>query len=65
MDQYWKFTQSDAEKNEFYRQVGTRMVTLRMSSCLQKIDLRQDKVEEITKHQYDTTQQVTKWYDDF
>ena len=65
MDQYWKFTQSDAAKNEFYRQVGSRMIALRMSSCLQKIDLRQDKVEEITKHLYDTIHEATKWYDDF
>ena len=65
MDQYWKFTQSDAAKNEFYRQVGSRMIALRMSSCLQKIDLRQDKVEEITKHLYDTIQEASKWYDDF
>ena len=41
------------------------MIALRMSSCLQQIDLRPDKVEEITKHLYDTIQEATKWYDDF
>ena len=50
---------------KIYCQVGTRMITLHMSSCLQKIDICQDKVEEITKYLYDTIQEATKWYDDF
>ena len=65
MDQYWKFTQSDAAKNEFYRQVGSRMIALRMSCCLQKIDLRRDKVKELTQQLYDTINEAAKWYDEF
>ena len=41
------------------------MIALRMSSCLQKIDLRQDKVEELTKQLSDTIHEATKWYDEF
>ena len=65
MEQFRQFTQSDAAKNELFRQVGRRMIALRMSSCLQKIDLRQDKVEELTKQLYDTIHEATKWYDEF
>ena len=65
MEQFRKFCQCEAANHEIFRQVGARMIALRMSCCLQKIDLRQDKVEEITKHLYDTIQEATKWYDDF
>ena len=65
MEQFRKFCQCEAGNHEIFRQVGARMIALRMSCCLQKIDLRQDKVEEITKHLYDTIQEATKWYDDF
>lgn len=65
MEQFRQFTQSDATKNELFRQVGSRMIALRMSSCLQNIDLRQDKVEELTKQLYDTIHEATKWYDEF
>ena len=65
MEQFRQFTQSDAAENELFRQVGSRMIALRMSSCLQKIDLRQDKVEELTKQLYDTIHEATKWHDEF
>lgn len=65
MEQFRQFTQSDVPKNELFHQVGSRMIALRMSSCLQKIDLRQDKVEELTKQLYDTIHEATKWYDEF
>lgn len=65
MEQFRKFTQSDAAKNELFRQVSSRMIALRMSSCLQNIDLRQDKVEDLTKQLYDTIHEATKWYDEF
>lgn len=65
MEQFRKFCQCEAANHEIFCQVGARMIALRMSCCLQKIDLHQDKVEEITKHLYDTIQEATKWYDDF
>ena len=41
------------------------MIALRMSCCLQKIDLRQDKVKELTQQLYDTINEAAKWYDEF
>ena len=51
--------------HEIFRQVGARMIALRMSCCLQKIDLRQDKVKELTQQLYDTINEAAKWYDEF
>ena len=48
MEQFRKFCQCEAANHEIFRQVGARMIALRMSCCLQKIDLCQDKVKEFT-----------------
>ena len=53
MEQFRKFCQCEAGNHEIFRQVGARMIALRMLSCLQKIDLRQDKVKELTQQLYD------------
>lgn len=65
MEQFKKFCQCETANHEIFRQVGTRMIALRMSSCLQKIDLRQDKVKELTQQLYDTINEAAKWYDEF
>ena len=65
MEQFRKFCQCEAGNHEIFRQVGARMIVLRMSCCLQKIDLRQDKVKELTQQLYDTINEAAKWYDEF
>ena len=65
MEQFRKFCQYEAANHEIFRQVGARMIALRMSCCLQKIDLRQDKVKELTQQLYDTINEAAKWYDKF
>lgn len=65
MEQFRKFCQCEAANHEIFRQVGARMIALRMSCCLQKIDLRQDKVKELTQQLYDIINEAAKWYDEF
>ena len=41
------------------------MIALRLSCCFQKFELRQDKVDELTKIYHETTREAAKWYDSF
>ena len=65
MEQYMEFRKADSEKGMLHAQVGTRMIALRMSSCLLDIGLRQDNVQEVIKRMHDSIKEVAKWYDDF
>ena len=64
MEQFRKFSNAKRQSQNL-SQVGARMIALRMSCCLQKIDLRQDKVKELTQQLYDTINEAAKWYDEF
>ena len=48
-----------------HAQVGTRMMALRLSSCLMELGLRQDNVKEMSQQLYDTIKEAAKWYDEF
>lgn len=66
MDKFRQFCQANTgDKGEPFTQVGSRMVALRLSCCFQQYELRQDKVEELTRYFHDTTREAAKWYDNF
>lgn len=51
MNQFHQFCQANTgNKGEPFIQVGSRMIALRLSCCFQKFELRQDKVDELTKY---------------
>ncbi len=63
MEQFWKFC--EVNKGQPFTQVGSRMIALRSSCCLQQYELRQDKVEELTRQFHEAIKGAAKWYDDF
>ena len=65
MEQYFEFTKADADTGMIHAQVGTRMMALRLSTCLMELGLRQDNVQEVTKRLYDSIKEAAQWYDDF
>lgn len=66
MEQWRQFCQvNTGDKGEPFTQVGCRMVALRLSGCFQQYELRQDKVEELTRYLHETTREAAKWYDNF
>lgn len=66
MDQFFQFCQANTgDKGQPFTQVGSRMVALRLSCCLQQFELRQDKVEELTRNLHESTREAAKWYDNF
>lgn len=66
MEQFSQFCQANTgDKGEPFTQVGSRMVALRLSCCLQQFELRQDKVEELTKQYHEAIKGAAKWYDEF
>ena len=66
MNQFHQFCQANTgNKGEPFIQVGSRMIALRLSCCFQKFELRQDKVDELTKIYHETTREAAKWYDSF
>ena len=65
MEQYKAFCTADKGTGMIHAQVGTRMIALRLSTCLMDIGLRQDNVKEKTEQLYDTIKEAAKWYNDF
>jgi len=66
MEQFFQFCQANTcDKGEPFTQVGSRMIALRTSCCLQTYELRQDKVEELTKQYHEAIKGAAKWYDEF
>ena len=65
MEQYRAFSAENDKTGMPYIQVGSRMMALRTSACMQQYELRQDKVEELTRQYHDAINGAAKWYDQF
>lgn len=66
MDQFWKFCEANTGNNgRPFTQVGSRMVALRSSCCLQQFELRQDNVKELTKQYHEAIKEAAKWYNNY
>ncbi len=65
MEQYKQFAAANDKSRVPYVQVGSRMIALRVSCCLQGYELRQDKVAELTRQYHEAIQGAAKWYDEF
>ncbi|MBR6538789.1 MAG: hypothetical protein IKT76_02895 [Bacteroides sp.] len=65
MEQYKQFAAANDKTGMPYIQVGSRMIALRLSACMQEYELRQDKVAELTRQYHEAIQGAAKWYDEF
>ena len=65
MEQYKAFAKKNDETEMPYTQVGSRMMALRLSCCIQFVEIRQDNANEIYKRVTEVEQEAAKWYDEF
>lgn len=65
MEQYKAFAQANEATRMPYTQVGSRMMALRLSCCIQKVDIRQDNAQQIADEVKNAEKEAAKWYNEF
>lgn len=65
MEQYQAFAKKNDETRMPYTQVGSRMMALRLSCCIQYIEIRQDNASDIAKQMETAELEAAKWYNEF
>ena len=65
MEQYKAFAKLNDETEMPYTQVGSRMMALRLSCCIQFVEIRQDNANDIYKQVTAIEMEAAKWYNEF
>lgn len=65
MDQYKQFASANEKTGMSYTQVGSRMMALRLSCCIQFVEIRQDNAKQIAREMADAEREAAKWYNEF
>lgn len=65
MEQYKAFAKKNSETEMPYTQVGSRMMALRLSCCIQFVEIRQDNANDIYKQVTEVEKEAAKWYNAF
>ena len=65
MEQYKAFAKKNDETEMPYTQVGSRMMALRLSCCIQFVEIRQDNANDIYKQVTAIELEAAKWYNEF
>lgn len=65
INQYKAFAKANETTGMPYTQVGNRMMALRLSCCIQHVEIRQDNAKSIATEIAEAEKEAAKWYNEF